>query len=297
MHFERLRIFAEVATQGGFTRAAESLCLSQPNVSTQVKLLEQELGAALFRQVGRRVQLTAAGETLYRYAQDIFQLAREAEGAVHGIQGLERGALRVGGSMTPGVYVLPGMLGRFKRAHPGLHLRLEIGNSASVRALLHQGELDVGVVGKQEPAERQLEQDPFLEDELALVVAPEHPWAERREVAPDELAEAGLIAREPGSGTRAAVEAALRQRGCDVPPAMEIGSTEAIKLAVAAGLGVTILSRCTVAAELRRGELREVRLAGGPIRRCFYLLYPRARRPGGPEAAFVQFLREHASSV
>lgn len=293
MNFERLRIFAEVARLGGFTRAAGALYLSQSNVSTQVGLLERELGTPLFRRMGRRVSLTEPGETLYRHARQIFALAGEAEDALRGLQALERGTLRVGGSMTPGVYILPSLLGRFRQRHPGLRLQLTIGNSAQVRGLVRQGELDVGIVGQPMPDERDLVQDAVLDDELLLVVPPGHAWAARDRIEPAALAETELIMREPGSGTRATIEAALSAQGHHVVAGMEIGSIEAIKLAVRAGLGVSILSCWAVGEELARGNLLAVRLAGIRIQRQFYILYPQVRLAGAG-GAFVRFLKEEA---
>lgn len=289
MNLHQLRIFQTVAKLGSFSRAAEELGISQPSVSIQVADLERSLGADLFEQLGKRIYLTDAGRVLEEYARRMLALSAEAETAVAEVKGLLRGRLAIGASTTPGTYVLPRILGHFQERFPQINVTLEIANTRRIQERLLRNELDLGVVGW-EVTSHNLVAEPFLEDELILMAPPTHPLATAGAVSAQALRDHRVIMRERGSGTREAMEAALGEAGVVLVPAMEFGSNEAVKEAVAGGLGLAILSRLAVAAEMASGRLVTVGLADVKIRRRFYTVHHRDKRIGQALKAFLEML-------
>lgn len=291
----RLRVFYEAALAGSFTRAAERLLVSQPAVSQQIRQLERELGLTLFQRLGRQVQLTEAGARLRDYTERIFGLVGEAERSLLELRDLGAGTLRVGAGTTPGIYVLPAYLGRFKAAHPGVEVRLEVAGSDSVlRRLLAHG-VELAVLGR--PADHPaVMEEPILEDELRLVVPADHQLAGRGAVAVEELRGMQLIAREPGSATRQLAERALAISGVEAEVVMELGSTDAIKQAVAHGLGVALISRFAVDPEARLGSLVPVEVRGIDLRRSFHLAWQRQVQLSPAARAFLALLRREVAA-
>jgi DNA-binding transcriptional LysR family regulator len=294
MTAHQLKVFREVARERSFSRAAKALFISQPSVSYQVGELERELQVELFAQSGRQIHLTQAGQILYQYAQEIGGLLDDALLAMQDLRGLERGVLRVGASTTSGIYVLPEILGAFKKAHPKLEVRLEIGNWQRVQARLLENELDLVVAGEPERQPR-LAVEPLMPNELVVVASPQHPLAGRRGIALERLAPEAFIIREVGSGTRSTVERLLAERGLTIPVAMELGSNGAIKQAVAAGLGLAILSQEAITLELQVGRLVVLDVEGFPIHRTWNIVYRSDVHLAIPAVAFRQFLRDWAA--
>jgi DNA-binding transcriptional LysR family regulator len=294
MTAHQLKVFREVARERSFSRAAKALFISQPSVSYQVGELERELQVELFAQFGRQIHLTQAGQILYQYAQEIGGLLDDALLAMQDLRGLERGVLRVGASTTSGIYVLPEILGAFKKAHPKLEVRLEIGNWQRVQARLLENELDLVVAGEPERQPR-LAVEPLMPNELVVVASPQHPLAGRRAIALERLAPEAFIIREVGSGTRSTVERLLAERGLTIPVAMELGSNGAIKQAVAAGLGLAILSQEAITLELQVGRLVVLDVEGFPIHRTWNIVYRSDVHLAIPAVAFRQFLRDWAA--
>ncbi len=295
MTLHQLKVFLQVARQRSFSRAAKSLFISQPSVSYQVRELESELHVELFSQAGRRISLTQAGHILHDYAQQVERLLEDAVLALQELRGLERGTLRVGASTTAGIYVLPEILGAFKHAHPKIEVRLEIGNWQQVQSRLLENQLDLVVAG--EPSQQpQLAVEPLMPNQLVAVAAPDHPLARQRAISLERLTEEGFIIREAGSGTRSTIEKLLAERGITLSVAMELGSNGAIKQAVAAGLGVAILSRPALTLELETQRLVVLDVEGFPVHRTWNIVYRRAGHLSIPAVAFRQFLREWAAS-
>ena len=229
-----LRTFHAVATERSFTRAGRSLDLSQPAVSAHIRTLERYYQGKLFETRQRRVHLTAEGKALFEYTTRVFNLLDEASRSVAATQRAERGLLRLGASPTVGAYLLPSLLGAFKHAHPGVEIAIAIGTSAEIVANVVADGLPLGLV--EAPVSHQdLTIDPLGEDEMVLVVPPDHWLARRAEVDARELADVPLLRRETGSGTRALVDTALQRAGVSPPTLMELGSPEALKQAVLAG--------------------------------------------------------------
>jgi DNA-binding transcriptional LysR family regulator len=289
----QLSVFRAVARHQSFTRAAEELYISQPAVSAHVRELERLYGVELFEHVGRRVRLTEAGRLLAEYADRLLALVEESRRALDELKGLERGHLAVGASTIPGAYFLPEVLGRFQERHPGVEVALRIADTHQVLGMLRRGEVDLAVVGESRE-EDGLRRQPYRSDELVLVVSPRHRWARDGLTDVAELGAAAFVLREQGSSTRENAEALLRRVGVVPRVAMEWASTEAIKKAVQAGLGVSILSANAVELEVTQGLLALVRHPDLRCRRQFYLVSHEDRRLSPAARAFAALLAEDA---
>ena len=290
LNFHWLAIFRSVARSGGVTAAAAALAISQPSVSAQVRSLERALGLTLVERVGRRVRLTDHGTRMLAYADRIFTLADDLQREATDLRAGTAGRLVIGASTTVGDYVLPAVLGRFRQAWPAVEILAQVGNSAMVEARLLAGEWDLGLVG--EPLDHPtIVATTFASDSIVLVASPEHRLAGRR-VEPSDLRGEGLVSREPGSATRKATERTLEAGGVAPRVVMELGSNDAVKRAVAAGLGLGALSTRAVAPELQAGWLV---LLDAPWFRCerpLVLLQHRDRLLSRAEQAFIALLRQ-----
>lgn len=277
MTLRQLRLFLAVVEAGSFRRAAERAALSQPALSQQIRALEQELGAPLLDRLGRSVALTEAGRLLAEHARRVLTAVQAAQDALADHRGLARGTLVLGASSTPGLYLLPRVLGRFRARYPGITVTLRIGNTREIEERVRTLEVDLGIVGGHLGRTGETCVETRVEDRLVLVVGPCHPWARRRMVKPDALRDQCLLVREEGSATRAVVDRALERAGIHPRLTWELGHTEAIKQAVAAGLGVAFLSRFAVETPAARGDLRVVAVRGLDIRRHFHVIRHDAR--------------------
>ncbi len=293
MNFEQLRSFQAVAREGGFSKASKALYLTQSTISMQVAALEKELGVKLFQRLGRRVVLTDAGEVMLGYTFRILSLFEASRRSMTDFRGLARGELRVGASLTIGNYLIPEVLGEFRRRHPGVRVVLEIAPTSHIAEDIGSGNLDAGLV-EAEVDDPDLSVGSFFVDELVLIVGPQHAWTRRESVSIAELAAEPFIDREPGSGTREIVRQRLADKGVMIHPVLEMGSPEAIKSAVRAGLGVAIVSRLTAELELRNGLLAVVPLEGISMTRPFLLLRHRSVNPSPSLSAFLEALRDFA---
>jgi DNA-binding transcriptional LysR family regulator len=288
----QLEVFLAVARAGSFRRAAERVHLSQPALSQHVSALEQTLGARLLDRKGRAVSLTEAGQILQDHALRVFAALTGAREAIAELGGVSRGSLVVGASTTPGIYLLPAVIGGFEREHPHVAVHLEIANSRVIEERIRVNELDLAVVGGHglTPGEECLAAGVL--DELVLIVPPYHPWAARRRLNPSCLDQERLLTREEGSATRAVTEQALQHARVKIGRTMELGHTEAIKRAVMAGLGVAFVSVYSVCGELETGRLHRVRLNGLDVRRHFHVIHNEARALSARARAFVAAVQQ-----
>ncbi len=238
--------------------------------------------------------MTEAGRLLEERTQRVFATLADAREAIGELHGLQRGSLLIGASTTPGIYVPPALIGRFRRRYPGIELRLRIANSRVTEEAVRAHELDLAVVGGHglAPGEECLAAG--LVDELVLVVGPRHPWARSREVAPARLAEEPLLLREEGSATRQVTERTLERAGVRWRVGMELNHTEAIKQAVMAGLGVAFVSVHAVRGEVASRRLAALRLRGIRIKRHFHVIHSEARTLSVGARALVAMLSERA---
>jgi DNA-binding transcriptional LysR family regulator len=292
--FTQLAAFHAVAEAGGVVRGAERLMVSQPAVSKQLRQLEKALDVQLFERTARGVRPTEAGEVLADYARRIFALADEAERAVGELRGLRRGRLAVGASPTIGTYFLPHVLVRFRRRFPGIALSLEIANASVLQQRIADGLLDFAL-SEVPPQRPEVESDVFMRDRLIAIAPPKHPLARKRAVTLRRLCEEPFIVRETGSATKSAVERALADKGVSVVPALTLSSTEAIKCAVAAGLGVAIIPSLAAGPELKTRQVARLNVTGLSIMRDLHHLRARNRRESKAAHALMCLVRHHAA--
>ncbi|MFZ5814103.1 MAG: LysR substrate-binding domain-containing protein [Bacillota bacterium] len=290
MDLYHLQTFQRVAQLMSFTRAAEDLSLSQSAVSRHIEALEREFGLELFARHGRGATLTEAGNRLLEYAERILRMAQDASRALGELRDLESGQLRIGASTTAGHYLLGRPVAAYQDRYPGIALQLEVRDSRSVLRLVDEGAVDLAVLPAFEPVPGVIT-EPLLVDQLSLVAAPSHPLAACPAIRLEDLTGVKLFVREEGSHTRKVVEQLLAARS--VPVILrELGSTEAIKQAVAAGIGVAFCSGYAAALELQQGAL--VSLSGPelPIARHFVLAFPKGARRAPAAMAFAALLRK-----
>lgn len=276
LSIRQLEVFVALVEQGSFTKAARHLELSQSTVSGHMADLERRLGLRLVERDRNGVQPTAGGRALLLPARQALQAERGARMAVQELSGLLRGTLVVGGSTIPASYLLPGLFGRFHKEHPGVSLRLVTGDSREVLDRIRRAELEVGMVGAA-PDGGDLKSTKIGEDSLTLVVAPDHPLAGRATVAGNDLLQYPFVMREEGSGTRAATMQALRkvlggEASGKLTIACEVGSAEAQKAGVRAGLGIAFVSSLAIRDEIAHGTLSTLRVKGFDVRRLFHLV-------------------------
>ena len=293
MNLNHLAVFQAVAEEGSVSRGAERLCVSQPAVSKQVRELEGALGLPLFDRLPRGVRLTEAGEVLVGYARRLFAVEAEAERAISELKGLSQGSLRVGASLTIGVYLMPEILGAYRRRHPNIELQLEIANTQVIQQKLRENALDAALTeGHMETDDAAvLDAEVFRHDALVAVVPPAHRLLSAKAVTLAEFCAEPFLMREAGSGTRQVVERALVAQGITVRPVMSLGSTEAIKRAVTAGLGVAIISRLALDTELTAGQLAELDIDGFSIQRPLHIVRLRGKSESRAARAFFALLR------
>ncbi|NIR61997.1 MAG: LysR family transcriptional regulator [Gammaproteobacteria bacterium] len=285
----QLRVFESVARNLSYTGAAAELHLTQPAVSMQIKQLEENVGLPLFEQVGRRTHPTEAGRELHATCREIFGALERYAMTVSELKGLKRGTLRLG-VITTAEYFAPRVLGPFCQAHPGIDVSLEVTNREGLLERLGNNVDDLYIFG-QPPEGLEVEAIAFLENPLVVLAARDHPLAGRRRIPLSRLAEEPFLTREPGSGTRLATERLFTEHGLRPKVRMELGSNEAIKHAVAGGLGVSVLSRHTLALEGETNPITILDVEEFPIRRHWYVVYPRGKKPSVVARAFLEYLQ------
>lgn len=297
MTLEQLRIFVAVAEREHVTRAASELNLTQSATSAAIAALEHRHAVKLFDRVGRRIALTDAGRLFLNEARAILARAAAGEQVLSDLAGLKRGRLSLAASQTVGNYWLPRKLALFRARHPGIETPLVIGNTETVAASIHDGLADIGFV-EGEIDDPLLAQEVVAVDEMAIVVAPEHPWAGRARVDTSMFVESPWVLRERGSGTRQVLETVLARAGCsvaDLDVVLELPANEAVRAAVEAGLGASLMSRLVVANALQSGALADV-AADIPSRR-FFMLRHRERYVGRPAEAFRALLGDESAAL
>lgn len=292
--FRQLRVFTEVARHGGVQRAAEALHLSAPAVSMQIREIESQVGLTLFDRPGRRLVLSMAGEYFLVYAKRLLGTLKEAEDAMARLTRVESGLLTLG-MVSSAKYFLPTLLARFHAEHPAIEVRLRLGNREQLVALMQASEVDLSVMGRP-PRDWPNRAEPFALHPHVLVTGPEHPFARLERVPAAALAREPFIVREPGSGTRAALEEYLGQHHLQPTFLMEMDSTEAIKQAVMAGLGVSLLSLHTIGLERRHGLIAVPAVEGLPLMRRWHLVSAAARLLSPAAEAFRYFMLEQAEA-
>jgi DNA-binding transcriptional LysR family regulator len=291
----QLRVFEAVARCGSFTRAAEQLHLAQPTVSIQVRQLAEAVGMPLFEQIGKKIFLTEAGRALQGSSSELFDVWERFEMRVADLKGMKKGTLRLS-TVTTAKYFVPRLLGPFCRLYPEIDVRLEVGNRSSIVERLTRNEDDLYIMGVP-PRQFDIVKHPFMENPLVVVAPAGHPLAGRRRVPLKRLASEPFLLREPGSGTRMAGDRFLRDRGLRLDVKMELGSNEAIKQAVAGGLGLALLSLHALGPEALAGSLAILDVQGFPIRRSWYIVYPEGKRLSVVAQTFHEYLKGQGAQL
>ncbi len=291
----QLKIFEAVARHLSFSRAAEELHLTQPAVSMQVQALEDLAGLPLTEQAGKKVRLTAAGEEVARQARRVAEQLREAGEALAALKGVEAGSLKIG-VVSTAKYFAPSLLAEFRRRHPGVELQLTVNNRGTIVRLLAENGIDLAIMGTP-PTEFETVAKIFAEHPLVFIAAPDHPLADKRRIDPQRLAAETLLIREPGSGTRTALERYLDQHHVTAGATMELGSNETIKQAVMAGLGLSFISEHTIGLERSVGRLVKLSITGTPVKRQWRLVYRTDKRLMPAATAFVNFMDSEGSRL
>jgi LysR family transcriptional regulator, low CO2-responsive transcriptional regulator len=284
----QLRIFAAAAQHLHFGRAAEQLNLTQPAVSIQLKELELEVGMPLFERMGRRTHLTAAGAELWGHVRDLLARLREADEAMESFRGGSAGQLQIAATTTA-EYFAPHLLAQFRRAHPGLRIRLTVDNRRAVVRALADNTIDLAIMG-QAPRELDTVAVAFARHPLAIVAAPNHALARKRRLKLAQLADETFLIRERGSGTRDAMERAFAAQRFRPAEMIETGSNETIKQAVMAGMGVSFLSLHTVGLESSTRRLVVLPVSGMPVMRDWYVVHRASKHLSPATTAFRAYL-------
>lgn len=296
LDLHKLEVFYWVAELQSFSRAADHLSLRQPTVSAHIHELEEALGSKVFNRIGGEVTLTPMGQVLFKRAKALLALKRDTLAALDDFQGKVKGSLLIGGSNIPGEYILPQKLGLFVRNYPEVKPILRIGDSAAIVEAVLEGEVEIGFVGFKGD-DRRLSFQKVWRDQMVLAVPKNHAWSRRRAIDLKDLRKEGFISREGGSGTLRSfyglVARKRRQPEKLLNVIMELGSTEAVKEALIAGWGVSILSRTSIQREVREGLLKEVPIRGLKLERDFYQATHRHRVLSPVSQAFVTFLKYH----
>ena len=292
--FRQLSAFHAVARLGSVSRAASELHLTQPAVSIQIKLLVESAGTPLLERQGRGVRLTAAGAAMAVYAGRILDLWREAGDDMATHRGVFSGRLRIG-AVTTAEYLLPPLLVAFAVDHPGVKVKLQVGNRDEIVRMLAAHEVDIVVMGRP-PGELKTTATAFAKHPMAFIASPSHPLMAKRKLAFSDLAGTTLLARERGSGTRTTLERLFKDAGIALRIGSELSSNEAIKQMCAAGFGVAFLSLHTCGLELDAGLLKLLPLADNPVEREWFVMHLASRQLPQVGAAFERFLVEHGQN-
>ncbi|MEA3304115.1 MAG: LysR family transcriptional regulator [Pseudomonadota bacterium] len=291
----QLQIFEAVVRLGGYTRAAQTLHLTQPTVSMQIKKLSEALGLPLLEQVGRQAHPTAAGRDVYTAAQEILDKMVALGESASELEGVVKGELRIA-VITTAKYFMPHLLGAFVAQYPLVKPRLTVTNRAKVLERLKSNEDDLLIMG-QVPRELAVEAHPFIDNELVVVAPSDHPLAGVRKITLQKLSRERFLVREPGSGTRQAVERLFAGEGINIEPYMELGSIEAIKQGVMAGLGISVLSRHNLRLELAGNYVAVLDVEEFPLKRHWSAVHLKKKRLSLVAQTFLDFLLAESDQI
>jgi molybdate transport repressor ModE-like protein len=284
----QLEILEAVARHGSFSRASKDVHLTQPAVSMQIKQLEESLGLPLFEHVGKKIHLTEAGRETLATSQAIGRELDNLEHTLADLRGLRGGNLKISVTSTAS-YFAARLMALFRQAHPEVHISLNVVNRATLLNHLTGNSVDLALMG-QPPEGMGLTAEPFMENPLVVIASPNHPLAQLHDIPLERLARETLVGREPGSGTRGAVEKVFAEHGLELSVAMEMNKNEAIKQAVEAGLGLGVVSLHIVQSELASGELCVLDVQGFPLMRQWYLVQREGKRLSPAARAFSEFV-------
>lgn len=290
----RLQVFHTVARLLSFTKAAETLHMTQPAVTFQIRQLEEYFNTRLFDRTHNKISLTVAGQRVYEYAERILQLYAEMDNSVREMTGDVSGILIIGASTTIAEYMLPSLLGEFKKLHPNINLRLRVSNSVGIVHMVEDNSVDVGIV-ESPISNKNLAVEVCWHDELVFICPPQHALAQKESVTLKDFIAEPFVCREEGSGTREFILEYLEKNDAnlqDLNLNVEVGNPEAVKSAVEAGLGVSIVSQATIAKELKLATLA-ARPLDPPLERPFSIVYQRQKFRLRAMDEFMNFAHDH----
>lgn len=289
----QLKVFEAAARHGSFTRAAEELFLTQPTISMQIKQLTKSVGLPLFEQVGKRLYLTEAGRELFATCRQIFETMDKFQMTVADLKGLKQGQLKLA-VITTAKYIIPRLLGPFCQLYPGIDISLQVTNHELILDRM-MNNLDDLYIMSQIPDHFDVNFQPFLENPLVVFAPANHPLAKEKNIPIERLGEERFIMREPGSGTRSAVQSLLEKHGVKVKVKLELGSNEAIKQAIAGGLGISVLSRHTLLTDAAEFSILDVQ--NFPIKRDWYMVYPAGKQLSIIAHTYYEYLLDAAKKI
>ena len=288
---QQLRLFESVARHRSYTRAAEELNLSQPAVYIQVKRLEESIGLPLIEQAGKKLLITRAGDRVYDAVVEVLSRLSSLHMSLNEMKGKVGGPLKIG-AVTSAKFFLPHILGRFLRIYPDVQPQLTVTNRLRISERLAENQDDFVILGQQMPDDLDLAVHPFMDNPLVLAAHPDHPMRDRKSIPSSELTEEKFLVREVGSGTRSVAEELFEKEGLALSPYMELGSGEAIKQAIMAGLGVSVIPLASLALELRYGQIVLLDVENFPLHRTWHAAHLKGKQLGLTAKVFLDFLIE-----
>ena len=290
---KQLQIFVIAAESQSFGHAARLLHLSQPAVSMQIRKLSELSGMALFEKTGRNLKLTTTGETLLPYARKVIQVLREASDNIDAIKGIQDRHVNIA-MVTTARYFMPKLIAQFQQAYPDITIHVSIANREKVLEALEKNTVDLAIMGR--PSSRiATETKPFAEHPYAIIASPEHPFAQRRKLSPEDISGETFLTREAGSGTRMLMDHYFKKNRLVVESVQEIASNESIKQAVMANMGVALLSMHTVGLERKTGDLVVLKVADLPVKRMWYVVRMEGRGVGYAAGLLAGFIEENGA--
>jgi len=293
--FRQVKVFEAVARHLNYSRAAEELRMSQPGVSLHVKQLERHAGLPLFEQLGKKIHLTSAGHEMLRYSRAIIQQLKEADEALAALKGIRGGLLNIA-VISAGDYFFPGLLAEFCRRHENVTVRLTVNNREEILHQLTENTTDLTVLLRP-PENPDIVAEAFAPQPHVIIAAPEHWLARKRHIPLQALVKEAFIVRERGSDTRLAMEELLAECRVKFNVTMEIKSTETIKQAVIAGMGISFLSAHTLGTELELGRLSVLDVEGFPLMRKWHIVHHKNKRLPAVAVAFKEFLLQEGAAL
>ncbi|MEK7991533.1 MAG: LysR substrate-binding domain-containing protein [Thiotrichaceae bacterium] len=295
MTLRQLTLFEAVARHLSFTRAAAEMCLTQPAVSTQIKQLESHVGTSLFEQIGKKIYLTQAGKELYKACHDIFDRIEMLEMTLNELQGTVKGTLKIS-VVTTATYFIPHILSAFLKRYPEVNIRLNVTNRTQILQRLSDNEDDLVIMG-QVPEQLNVKIHQFLDNPLVVLAKPTHPLASEKNIPLEKLANEIFLVREHGSGTRLAMNRCFNEHNLTLKTGMELGSSEAIKQGVIAGLGLSVLSRHTLSLELSAKMITILDVKNFPLMRHWYAVHLTEKKLSLVARTFLDFLATETKEI
>ena len=295
LSLRQLQLFEAIERHGSYTRAAKELYITQPTASMQIKKLEHSVGLPLFEQVGKQTYLTEAGKIIHRHTQQVLDALANMEMEIADMQGLKTGHLRLA-VVTTAKYFAPRALGKFCELYPGIDVSLKVTNRESLLQRMENNVDDLYIIGHPPQSDNMIF-EPYLDNPLVVLAPRNHPLTNKSNIEPEQLAQYHFIMREPGSGTRMAIEDFFAQHKIELKIRMELGSNEAIKHAIDAGLGLSVLSRHTLALEGVNGPLSILDVKGFPLSWHWHVGHNKGKHLSLIAETFLNFIKAESDSI